>query len=89
MECHSYSTTVLEANFEPHILSNAIDQVYAAFFYSDYTQQIWHLPEETLFGHFVTNLNDAFVTELGQEDERYESGSESFNVPPLSRASRI
>ena len=25
------------ADFEPHILSNAIDQVCTAFFYSDYT----------------------------------------------------
>ena len=74
------------ADLIPHDLSNAIDQVHTAFFYSEYTQQIQHLPEETLFGHFVTTLNDAFATELTQEDEDYESGSESFNVPiPLSK----
>ena len=28
------------ADLEPHVLSHAIDQVYAAFFYSDFTQQI-------------------------------------------------
>ena len=37
------------ADLKPHILSNAIDQVYAAFLYNDYTQQLWHLPEETHF----------------------------------------
>ena len=80
----------LTANLKPHILSNVIDEVYAAFFYRDNTQQIWSLPEETIFGHFVTNLNDAFETELAQEYEGYESGSESFNMPtPLSRAPRI
>ena len=49
-----------------------------------------HLPEETLFGHFITILNNVFEAELAQEDEGYESGSESFNIPtPLSRALRI
>ena len=39
------------------------------------------LREETLFGH------NAFETELAQDNEGYESGSESFNIPiPLSRA---
>ena len=55
-----------------------------AFFYSDYTQQLWHLPEETLFSHFMTTLNDTFSTELTQEDKGYESVNESFNVPPFS-----
>ena len=95
---HEYSTwnaTVAALQFwmadlEPHDLSNAIDQVYAAFFYSDFTQQIRNLPEEILFGCFVTTLNDAFEAELAQEDEGYESGSESFNIPtPLRRALRI
>ena len=78
------------ADLKPHILSNTIDWVYAALFYSDFTQLIWNIPEEILFSCFVTILNDAFVTELVQEDEVYESGSESFNIPtPLSRAPRI
>ena len=77
-------------DLKTHILSNAIDQVYAAFFYSDFTQQIQNLPEEILFSHFVTTLNDAFETELAQEDEGYESGSENFNIPiHPSRAPRI
>ena len=75
------------ADLKPHILSNAIDWVYEAFFYSDYTQQIWNVPEDTLFSHFVTTLNDAFKTELAQKDKGYESSmSESFNIPtPLRR----
>ena len=78
------------ADLKPHILSNTINQVYAAFFYSDFTQGIQNLPEEILFGHFVTTLNDTFETELAQEDKGYESGSENFNIPtPLSRALRI
>ena len=75
------------AVFEPHILSNAINRVYAAFFYSDFTQQIWNLPEEILFGPFVTTLNDASDTELAQEGEGYESGSENFNIPHSSQNS--
>ena len=51
---------------------------------------MWSLPEETLFGHFVTTLNNAFETQLEQEDEGYESGRKSFNIPtPLSRALRV
>ena len=38
----------------------------------------------------MTTLNEAFETELAQEGEGYESGSENFNIPtPLSRAPRI
>ena len=49
-----------------------------------------NLPEEIPIGHFVTTLNDAFETELAQEDAGYESGSENFNIPtPPSRALRI
>ena len=48
---------------------------------------MWNLPEEALFGHFVTTLNNAFETEIEQEDEGYESESESFNITTsLSRA---
>ena len=52
------------ADLEPQILSNAIDWVSAAFFYSDFTHQIWNLLEEILFSCFVTTLNKAFETEL-------------------------
>ena len=49
-----------------------------------------NLPEEILFSCFVTTLNNAFETELAQEDKGYESGSENFNIPiPLSSALRI
>ena len=38
----------------------------------------------------MTTLNDAFECELAQEDEGYESGSESLNIPtPLCRAPRL
>ena len=37
------------AGLKPHVLTNATDQVYTAFFYSTYTQEIQHLPEETLW----------------------------------------
>ena len=40
------------------ILSNVIEWVYTAFFYSKSAQQLWNLPEEILFSHFVTTLND-------------------------------
>ena len=71
------------ADLNQHVLRNAIDQVCKALFLGDYKQQIWSLPEETLFGHF-----NAFEAELAQEED--ESGRESFNIPtPLSQASRI
>ena len=72
------------ADLIPHILSNAIDRVYASFFYSDHTQQIQNISEEILFACFMTTLNDAFETELAQEDEGYESGSENLTSSPLS-----
>ena len=47
-------------------------------------------PEEIVFSHFVTTLNDTFKQELTQEDEGYVSGSESFNIPtPLRRTPKI
>ena len=61
-----------------------------AFFCSKSLQQLWNLSKDILFGHFVTTLNDAFECELAQEDEGYESGSESVNIPtPLHRAPRL
>ena len=78
------------ADLKPHIPSNILDQVYAAYFYDDFTQQMQSLPKEMLFICFVTTLNNAFETELVQEDKGYESGSESFNIPTLlSRALSI
>ena len=78
------------ADLEPHILSNAIEQVYTDFFYSTSMHLLCNQSEEVLFGHFVTILNAAFKSRLALEDEGYESGSENFNIPtPLWRTSRI
>ena len=78
------------ADLNQHVLSHAIDWVYATFFYSTHAQQIWNLLEEILFSHFMTTLNDASETELAQEDEGYESVSENFNIStPLSRTLSI
>ena len=75
------------ADLKPHILTNAIEQVYRAFLCSNSAQQLQNLPEEILFSHFMTTLNDTFEWELTQEDEGYESGSQSLNIPtPLRRA---
>ena len=47
-------------------------------------------PEEVLFGHFVTTLNDAFEREYSLADEGYDSGSKTSNLPTtLRRTSRI
>ena len=75
---------------KPHVLSDATEQVYLTFFYSNSVQQLQTLPKEILFSHFMTTLNDTFEKELAQEDEGYESGSESLNIPtPLGRAPQI
>ena len=77
------------ADLKAHVLSNAIEQVYNAFFYSTSTHLLCQQSDEVLFGHFVTTLNAAFVSKLALEDG-YESGSENFNIPtPLRRTSRI
>ena len=47
-------------------------------------------PEDVLFSHFMTMLNDAFERELALADGGYESGSETSNLPtPLRRICRI
>ena len=78
------------ANLQPCILSNAIERVYTAFFCCDSAQQLSNISEEVLFGHFMTTLNDTYERELAQEDEGYESGSESLSIlTPLRRAPQI
>ena len=78
------------ADLEPHILSNATEIVYTAFSCHDSKQQLRNISEEVLFGHFVTTLNDTFERELPQENQGYESGSESLSIPtPLRRALHI
>ena len=66
------------ADLKPHILSNAIECVYTAFFCSNSAQQLWNLPEET-------TLNDTFERELTQEDKGYESRSKSLSIPTPHR----
>ena len=48
------------ADLEPHILSNATERVYTAFFCHDSAQQLQNISEEVLFGYFMTTLNDTF-----------------------------
>ena len=51
---------------KPHRLSVAIERVYMAFFCSESSQQLCTSPDEVLFGHFVTALNNAFECEQSQ-----------------------
>ena len=74
------------ADLKPQTLNNAIEWIYMAFFCSNSDQQLRHISEEVLFGHFMTTLNEAFEREIALEDKGYESGSESLNIPsPLCR----
>ena len=78
------------ADLEAHVLSNAIEQVYNAFFYTTSTHLLHQQSEEVLFSHFMITLNAAFESKLTLEDEGYESGSENFNIlTPLRCTSRI
>ena len=73
------------ADLEPQTLSNAIEWVYTAFC-SNSAQQLWNIPEEVLFGHFMSTVNDAFEWKLALEDEGYDGRSESLNIPtPLHK----
>ena len=56
IECCSCSTAVLDGRSQTTCPSNVIAHIYAAFFSSDFTQQMQNLPEETLFSCFVTAL---------------------------------
>ena len=77
------------ADLKSHVLSNAIEQVYNAFFYIT-SIHLLHQQSKVLFGHFVTTLNAAFESKLALEDKGYESGSENFNIPtPLTCTPRI
>ena len=71
-------------DLEPHVLCNAIDWIYTAFFYGNHTQQIRNLPEEILFSCFMTTPNVTFEVDFTQEDEGYESGRENFGIPTHS-----
>ena len=45
--------------------------------------------KKSIFSHFVTTLNDTFLIELTQEDEGYESGSETLNILHSSQKSTL
>ena len=77
------------ADFEAHVLSSVIVQVYNIFIYSMSAHLLCQQSDEVLFSHFMTTLNVAFESKLMLEDG-YESDSEHFNIPTsLRRTSRI
>ena len=41
------------------------------------------MPEEILYGCFMTTLNDTFERDLAQEDKGYERGSKNLSIPSL------
>ena len=55
-----YSSEWQTLNHTSLVLGNAIDWVYTAWFYSDFTQQIWNLPEEILFQSLCDHLKWCF-----------------------------
>ena len=76
-------------DLKPHALRNIIHWIHKAFFYGDYTQQMWSLPEETLFSHFITTLNHAFEAEDMRLWRLWE-WTENLNISTsLSRAPRV
>ena len=78
------------ADLEAHVLSSPIEQVYNTFFYSTSTHLLCQQSDKVLFSYFVTTLIAAFRSKLALEDEGYESGCETFNIPTLlRRASKI
>ena len=90
MECYSSHIAIWTANLKAHVLSNAIEHVYSAFFYTTSMHLLYQQSEEVLFSCFVTRLNAAFESKLTLEDKGNESGSENFNIPtPLRQIFRI
>ena len=71
-------------------LGTTTEEVYSAFFYSTSTYTLHQQPDDILFSCFITTLNAAFDWKLALEDEGYESGSETVNMPtPLRETPRI
>ena len=90
MECHSSYIAFWTSDLETHILSNAIEQVYNAFFYTTSMHLLCQQSEEVLFSCFVITCNAAFESKLTLEDRGYKSRSENFNIPtPLRCNPRI
>ena len=72
------------------MLSDTIEQVYNAFFYSTSMHLLCQQSDEILFICFIITLNITFESKLALEDEGYDSGSKNFNIPtPLRRTSKI
>ena len=90
MEYHHSFITVWTADLDLITLGITTEEVYSASFYSTSTYTLYQQPDNILFSHFVTTLNAAFEQKLAQEDEGYESGSETINMPtPLRKMPRI
>ena len=47
-------------DLDAHTLSNTIEEVYSAFFYTASAHTLHQQPDEILFSHFMTTLNAAF-----------------------------
>ena len=78
------------ADLDPPMLSNAIERIYTTFFCSGSAQHLRYIPEEILFGCFVTTLNGVFEWKLTLEDEGYKSGSDSLSIlTPLCQTSQL
>ena len=78
------------ADLDPITLGITTEEVSSAFFYSTSTYTLCQQPDDILFSCFVTTLNAAFEQKLALEDEDYESGSETVNMPtPLRKKPRI
>ena len=89
-ECSIWNTAVAALQFwtadlEPHVLSSAVEHVYTTFFYTNSMYMLCNLPEEVIFGCFVSTLNATFERKLTLENEGYNSGSKHFNMPPPLR----
>ena len=76
MECCLSFTQFWTADLNTHTLSNAIEEVSSAFFYTASTHTLCQQSDKILFSCFMTTLNQAFEHKLALEDEGYKSGSE-------------
>ena len=78
------------ADLDPVTLGRATEQVYTTFLYSSSSHTLHQQSDEMLCGCFVIALNAAFDQQLLLEDEGYESGSDTIDLPtPLRKTPRI
>ena len=67
-------------------LGIASECIYTTFFWTTTSHMLCQLSEDVLFGCFVTALIAAFTQQLSLEDEGYESGSDTVDLPtPLQK----